>query len=233
MNGKNKKLDEIAGYIDRVQFKKQFFGVSIAEVYGAMQELNEMYQDAMERYSLLLEEEYADREEAIARNEKKIRELANKANSVVEVRKRDQRRIKELEERLRKVSKERSQYRNQTDILADSISDTQKCKEQILERARAEAAQIIRRAQEESVLIGQGNTISIMKEKERYADSLERLRVAKTKAEDNLHLIRIDLYDMCEMLASLKEEMKPAQSEENEAVRRDLEIESEQHINAG
>ena len=233
MNGKRKKLDEIAAYIDRVQFRKQFFGVSISDVYESMQELNEMYQDEMARYSALLEEEYDNREEAIARNEKKIRELAGKANSVVETRKRDQKRIRELEEKLRRVTRERSEYRSQTDILASSISDTQKCKEEILLRARTEAEQIIRNAEEAGRQIGQSNVMSITEDRARYADCLERLHVAKAKAEDNLHLIRIDLYDLCAMLTSLREELQADTRAEGE---QEVHCEAEEQVrqvNAG
>lgn len=208
MKGRNKKLDNIAKYIDRVQFRKKLFGVNAADVYAAMQDMDNMYQDAMERYSEALEEEFDRREDTIIKNERKIRELADRANSVVEVRKRDQRRIKELEEKLRSVSAERAEYRNQTDILADSISDTKKCKEHILEKARREASLILQQAEEESRRVCQGNSDAVLKAKESYEKNLEQIHMAKSKAKDNLQLIRIDLYDLYKMLSNIQEDME-------------------------
>lgn len=208
MKGRNKKLDNIAKYIDRVQFRKKLFGVNSADVYAAMQEMDNMYQDAMERYGEALEEEYDRREDTIVKNERKIRELADRANSVVEIRKRDQRRIKELEEKLHNVSAERAEYRNQTDILADSISDTKKCKEQILEKARYEASLILKKAEEESRRICRGNSEAVLKAKEDYEKNLEQIQAAKSKAKDNLQLIRIDLYDLYKMLSIIQEDME-------------------------
>ena len=231
MKGRNKKLDNIAKYIDRVQFRKKLFGVNAADVYAAMQDMDNMYQDAMERYSEALEEEFDRREDTIVKNERKIRELADRANSVVEVRKRDQRRIKELEEKLRSVSSERANYRNQTDILADSISDTKKCKEQILEKARREASLILQQAEEESRRICRGNSDAVMKAKESYEKNLEQIHMAKSKAKDNLQLIRIDLYDLYKMLSNIQEDME--QNFEKEGKAENPVDSPEKRVNAG
>lgn len=200
---------DIMEYINNIKLKKRLFGVNVEEVYDAIGEIGNLYEKEKQDYTNKLITGLEEREDAIEKEEQRVQGLMRNLGTQIDARKSDEKIISELEERVQVLSSKSAGYREIRDCLEENISGIQNLREEILEEAREEAAQILRNATSEQQYTKQQKPESMPEEHKKQAATLllQRLEEVKLKARDSLQLILMDLYGLDEMFTTIQNEM--------------------------
>ena len=208
IKGEKDMFSDISRFIEKLRFKKSIYGVNQADAYASMKELDRMYQKVFEEYRQDIETKMTEKEREFKSREAKVEDIVRKAARIQQGKIETEKRIQELEERLERETAYQQEYREKAELLADTLADTQKSKEELLEKTKRTARSIIYEAEQEAKRIVEEGTIDVEKAVERNRVVMEDIERVKAYAAENLKYIHSDLMVMDEEVTELKKKIE-------------------------
>lgn len=194
------KLQEIAAFVEGLRFRRVPLGADLADVYACMQDLNAMYNDALE--------EQRSAQEAGDELGARLHEEENRAARLSAELEAARREVRSGEDAIRdlraQLENRGSNSREQYDIIAEAIGEVVKNKETTI-KADREARVIIAQAKREAdELIAQAR-LEIDEERRQGQAYLAELDHRRMNVEQTLELIYGDLSDLNQGIHMLRE----------------------------
>lgn len=195
---------EIARFLDKVKFKRAIFGVREADVYACMKELDGMYQDALEEIRSSQEQMGTSKENQIIRQEQELKETVRLLGSAKKKIQEKEEEIAKLKERAQTALSKQDEYQQKTDLLMESLTDTQKNKILVMEQAKRDAKAMVFEAQRQAEQLLAEGRAQLQKEQDEGRLLIQELDALRNKAEDDLKMIDFDLRELVDQVDDLQ-----------------------------
>lgn len=211
-----KKIEE---FLNGLTFGKTLLGANQADVYACLQDVSAMYEDVIAEMDKEQKSKIAELQQTINEKEERIRRLSQQHElPVSQTEERDEKTIAKLQAKLKAAQSYEQEYKRKTALLAHSLEEQQREKDERIARADRDARLILSKAKEEAdELIMQAEVQARMK-REESANALHEAAKIRSNMLESLRLIASDLNVMSGEVKELRgkvEELPDTAEESN------------------
>jgi len=192
----NERFEEVVEYVAGLRFHKTLLGVNESEVYEAMKQLDEYYQELAILLEKQIQEQIQEYENVVRKKEMETERQLQEALTIKEIYRRNQEKVMLLEEEIARTNSQGEQYQRQKDDLAVFFADVHKEKEVMVREAQEKAYNIVENAKRTAQQMRREKEDELRTKEMEERRILERLRTAKEKAIDNLKGLCAEINDI-------------------------------------
>jgi len=201
-------FSEISQFVENLRFRRSIYGVGMADAYGCIEELDEMYRKAFEEYQESVKRKAIEKQQELRMREQKIEEITNKTKKLQQGRIETEKRIQVLQQKLKTEQKYQKEYREKAELMATTLEKTRKSKDELLEKAQRETRSIVYDAEQKARQIVEKNEIDIENAIQRNQIVMREIEQVKKQAAENLRYIHSDLVSVDEEMSELKKKIE-------------------------